>query len=116
MKRVFICSSRSLFSEGLKNLLVGQPGLAVVGWQTDAEEALRSIQDLQPDTLLLVHDGSSSEPLTSAPHYIRAGVEARIVELSLKTNTVYVYQGEQRTINEVADLVQALKWAASPRL
>jgi len=109
MKRVFICSSRSLFSEGLRNLLVDQPDLTVVGWQSDAEEALRSIQKLQPDTLLLVHDGSSSEPLTSAPYYVRAGVKARIIELSLKTNSVYVYQGEERTIKEVADLVEALE-------
>ncbi|HOA25812.1 MAG: hypothetical protein WBH90_02935 [Aggregatilineales bacterium] len=109
MKRVFICSGRSLFSEGLKNLLADQPDLTVVGWQSDAGEALRSIQVLQPDTLLLVHDGSSSEPLTSASYYVRAGVKAKIVELSLKTNCVYVYQGEERTIKEVSDLVQALE-------
>jgi len=40
---------------------------------------------------------------------VRAGVKAKIVELSLKTNCVYVYQGEERTIKEVSDLVQALE-------
>ncbi len=54
MKRIFICSPRSMFSQGLEKLLDEEPGIEVVGWESRPEEAIRCIKEVQPDVVLFV--------------------------------------------------------------
>jgi DNA-binding NarL/FixJ family response regulator len=109
MKRVFIYSSRSLFSSGIKNLLDAEPELAVVGWETEGDEAVSRIQEMKPDVILVVTKGSPDCPMSDGQRFLRTGVKAKIVELNLEDSNVCVYSGEQFTIQEVADLARAIK-------
>ncbi len=108
MKRVFIYSSRSLFSQGIKSLLDGQTQLDVVGWETDPDEAIRQIQAVQPDTILIVTRGASTCLLPEAQRLLSAGGRTLIVEVSLEDNRVCLFYGEQFTILGVGDLVKAI--------
>lgn len=109
MKRVFIYSSRSLFSQGIKNLLDGEPELDVIGWETDYEEAISRVQTLHPDAILIVTKGASTCLQPEGQRFLQVGGKARIVELSLEDSRMQVYSGEQLTITEVKDLVRVIE-------
>ena len=112
MKRIFIYSARSLFSQGIKTLLDAQPELEVIGWETTLEEASQRVQQLQPDAILLVKKGSLSPGLSEGEHLLRASGRATIVELNLEDNNVCVYSGEQLAIHEIGDLVRVIEGSA----
>jgi DNA-binding NarL/FixJ family response regulator len=118
MKRIFIYSSRSLFSQGIKNLLDAEPGLEIVGWETDPEKALRCIGEVKPDVVLLVTRSTSTRLWLDGQRFLRAGVKAKIVEVSLDDSNVCVYRGEQQTVTQVGDLVRIIEqsFTVSPGL
>lgn len=118
MKRIFIYSSRSLFGQGIKSLLDAEPKLDVVGWETELDEAIRHIQDSQPDVVLLLTQSSSDCNLSDGQRFLRAGIKAKIVELNLEDSNVCVYRGEQQTVKEVDELVRIIEQSLtlSPKL
>ncbi len=109
LKRVFICSRRSLFSSGIKHLLDAEPELEVVGWEADVEEASKGIQAMEPDAILIVAEGSSECLMSQRQCFLRAEGKTRIIEMSLQDRKVYVYTAEQLTIKEVGDLVRVIE-------
>jgi len=113
MKRVFICSGRSLFSSGIKTLLEAEPDLRVIGWESDVDAACQSIQALQPDVILIVAEDASSSPLSGRQCLLKAEGKTRIIELNVQDRRVYLYTGEQITIQEVEDLVRAIEEPAA---
>lgn len=108
MKRVFIFSGRTLFSSGIKNLLDAEPELTVIGWETELEEAVKQIQNMQPDSILIITKCLSDCFMADGQHLMKAARKAKIVELNLENNNVCVYSGEQFTIKEVGDLVRVI--------
>ena len=109
MARVFICSSRSLFSEGVKALLDPEPELEVVGWEADVAAAIQQVLALQPDAVLIITNSSLSQTVNTGQQFLRAGVMAKIVELDLDDSSVCIYQGAQQPIRATGDLVQAIE-------
>lgn len=51
--RIVIADDHPIFRHGLRKLLEGEPGFAVVGEADNGEEAVRLTQKLTPDILLL---------------------------------------------------------------
>jgi len=107
-KTIFICSNRSLFSEGIKTLLDEQPDLVVTGWECDPDRALRRIREIQPDVVLLVNSGNKRSCI-DGKGLLQAGVKAVIVELNLNDSRVVVYRGELQTVEGVGDLVRVVE-------
>jgi DNA-binding NarL/FixJ family response regulator len=52
-KRIFIVEDHQLFREGLKAMLSGNQAFEVIGESADGHEALRRIQKIRPDLILL---------------------------------------------------------------
>lgn len=52
-KKLFIVEDHQLFREGLKAMLAAYHGIEVIGESADGHEALRAIQKLKPDIVLL---------------------------------------------------------------
>src|SRR5690606_9507140 len=98
-----------MFSSGIKKLIDAEPELAVIGWETDLEEAIRQVQAMQPDVILVVADhrlgGKESARWTTFPEQV--GGKAKLINLNLEDGNTYFYAGKHFTINEVGDLRSA---------
>jgi hypothetical protein len=107
--RVLLVSRLSLFEAGIEELLRQEPGLEIVGRETDAKEAVRRIEKAAPDVVILT-DGEAAAGLgLELFQLVREGVRIRIVEVHLATNTLCLYCGEQQSIREVGDLVDTVR-------
>jgi len=114
MVRVFILSARPLFGQGVESLLRRETGLEIVGREADVDLAMDRIRELQPDVVVL--DNSSPVCLlTPAVMDIFAACPGvRVVGLNLENNTVCIYSGEQRVVESMEDLVEAIEHDSAP--
>ncbi len=53
--RILIADDHTIFRDGLKSLLTGEPEFQVVGEASNGDEALKLVKQLLPDILLLDH-------------------------------------------------------------
>jgi chemotaxis response regulator CheB len=107
--RVLVVAEPSLFQEGIEELLRQEPGLEIVGLETDPAQVLGRIREAHPD-LVVFTDGEGATGLEAELlRMVREGFHMRIVEVHLATNTLCIYCGEQQPIREVRDLVDTVQ-------
>jgi len=107
--RLFVLCGPPLFGNGLEALRCEEPGLEIVGRQTDPRQAVRRIKEAHPD-VIIVADGEAATGLDAELlGMVREGLHMRIVEVHLATNTLCLYCGEQQPIQEVGDLVDTVQ-------
>ncbi len=109
MKRVFIVSSQSLFSQGVESLLRQEKGLDIVGRETDVDRAAERIREFRPDAVIVDSGDPADDPMPAVMRILREGVGTKVVGLNLQDNTICIYRGEQRVVKEVKDLVEAIE-------
>ena len=108
-RRVFIVWAHPLFYDTLR-LLLDHPQVEVVGAGSAYAEALKEIERLQPDTVIL-EETEENKPgaICEALRLLEANSWcSRVVRISMDDNDLYVYQREQRTIQEKGDLLQII--------
>ena len=93
--RVLIVSGMSLFEEGIEGLLRQEPGLEIVGLETDARQAMERIREAHPDVVILTDGEAAAGFSPELVRMVREGLRMRIVEIQLATNTLCIYCGEQ---------------------
>jgi len=108
--RVFVLSGPSLFGNGIEALLCEEPGLEIVGRETDPGQAVRRIRESHPDVIILADGEGVTELEAELLGLVREGLHVRIVEVHLATNTVCIFCGEQQPIREVGDLVGTVQY------
>jgi DNA-binding NarL/FixJ family response regulator len=107
--RVLVVSEQSLFGEGVEALLRLEPGLEIVGRETDRRQAASRVRETAPDVVVLT-DGEAATGLgLELLRLVGEGFHIRIVEIHLETNSLCSYCGGQQAIREVRDLVEAVK-------
>lgn len=108
MKRIFMISSHPLFSQGVETLLRQNTELEFVGRESDIDKAIECIKLLHPDIVIV----DQEFPLrTQSPILLRIldeGLSAKVIELNLRNNTMCIYRGEQRSAQDVQDLMRAI--------
>lgn len=109
VKRVFVLSSQSLFSQGVEILLRRDNGIEFIGEETDVERAIPCIRDLQPDVVLLVYGAAECDPGSIITRILKETPSAKIVGLNLTDKTIRSYWGEQRIADDIGDLLQVIK-------
>lgn len=109
MKRVLLYSPRSLFAQGIQNLLDAAPECQVIGWESDLEKAVERIQELQPDTILVVNRSASDSLVSIGQRFLKVGGNTKIIELNLEDSKGCVYIGEWFVIQNFDDLVKMVE-------
>lgn len=107
-KRVFILSRHSLFSQGIETLLAQDPELEIVGRETDFATAAEFLQACPPDVVILNCDDPEPDLSPAVLCILRKRLEIRLIGLSLLDNRIYVYQGEEKQVCQVEDLLEAI--------
>ena len=92
-KKILIVEDHQLFREGLKAMLARTQAYEVVGESADGHEALRIIQKIKPDLVLL----DLTMPIIngySVLHEIRRafGAQIKVLVLSIHNSDQYVLQ------------------------
>lgn len=107
-KRVFILSRHSLFSQGIEILLAQEPGLEIVGRDTDFDAAAEFLQACPPDVVILNCDDPEPDLSPAVLCILRKRLGISVIGLSLHDNEIYVYRGEQKQVCQVEDLLEAI--------
>ncbi len=108
MKRIFILSSNAILGQGIEQLLLQHQELQIVGRESDVEKALDRIKLHAPEVVILECD-----PATDTLQRVVATValdspETRVIELSLKDNTINIFLKCQRKVRGIDDLLSAI--------
>ncbi len=108
MPRVYMLSHLPLFSQGVQALLCREPGVEIVGRETDVEKAIEAINALKPDVVILDNDLQAGSLAPVALRLLEE-TQAKVIGLSLQSNTLYIYHKEKRVAHDIGDLMEAMK-------
>jgi hypothetical protein len=108
MKRVIIFCNRAVDASGLNFLLAWDACLGVVGWEIEPDEAIRRIQQIQPEMIIIAHDETPLSPSPEAERLIQETSDTTIVEIGLRDRKVWIYRGEQAILRQIEDLLESV--------
>src|SRR5688572_19297101 len=91
--RVLVVDDHAVVREGIRHILEGEPGFAVVGEAGNAGDALRLATERKPDVIVLDVSMPGESGLRAAPRLREAVPEARILIMSMHDNAEYVREG-----------------------
>lgn len=113
MKRVFMLSNQLMFSRGVENLLSGRANVELVGHENDAARAVKRIQELRPDVIILDSKDPASASSRVVASILKEAPGAKVIALNLADDKIRVYHGEQRAANSVDDLLEVIDQSES---
>nr|HID13528.1 response regulator transcription factor [Anaerolineae bacterium] len=90
--RVLLADDHALVRQGLRALLESKPGFTVVGEADDGREAVRLVEKLRPDVVVMDIGMPSLNGLEATAQIIGRGFETKVVILSMYTDEIYVHQ------------------------
>ena len=91
--RVLVVDDHAVVREGIRHILEGEPGFAVVGEAANAADALRLAAETHPDVVVLDVSMPGESGLRVAPRLREAAPEARVLIMSMHDNAEYVREG-----------------------
>lgn len=98
-----------MFSRGLENLLRQDRELIILGQETDVEQAVRQITELQPEVAIIYSDDSLNSFRLLIIEVLKSNPETKVIGLNLQNNTFYVYQAIQGETTSLEDLLRVIK-------
>ena len=122
MTTVVLADDHAIVRHGLRALLEMEPGIKLVGEAEDGLEAIRLVEQLSPDVLIvdLVMPGLGGLEVTRQVR--RSSPQTRVVILSMHANEAYVLEALRNGAlgyvlkgSQVVDLVQATREVAAGR-
>lgn len=102
-------SERAPFGQELAELLNPEAELDVLGWETDLDQAIRRIRQIQPASVIVAGEGAS---IDWGPAVRRIQTECpgiQIAEINLETRIVHIYGVEDQFVEELRDLLSTVE-------
>lgn len=107
--RVLVLRDRLLLGSGIRDLLAGEEDMDVRTLHCDdAQEVMDQVEDAQFDVLILDEDACGADPGNLISVFkTRPGL--RVIVVSPTTNQVHVYDGNQITVTQAADVINVVR-------
>src|SRR5262249_54942538 len=93
--RILIADDHAVVADGVRYLLAAQSDLEVGGTAADGTEAVQLAQELAPDVILLDIVMPQLNGIDAAREIVRRNPEARVIMLSMYSDSERVYQSLQ---------------------
>jgi len=93
--RILIADDHAVVADGIRHLLSAQSDLEVVATAADGAEAARLAGELRPDVILLDIVMPGMNGIDAAREIVQANAEARVIMLSMYSDSERVYQSLQ---------------------
>ncbi|NLE43543.1 MAG: response regulator transcription factor [Chloroflexi bacterium] len=116
--RVLLADDHNLITKGLQALLNYEPDIQVLGQALDGREAMRLVEELKPDVLVIDLEMPGMSGLEALRQLKKRGDSVRVVVLTMHKETKYIVQvlragaaGYILKDAAVADLVNGIRTA-----
>jgi DNA-binding NarL/FixJ family response regulator len=109
MVRVLVLSDESVLSFGVERLLRREATLEIVACEAAADEVLGRIQTLQPNVVILTPARQQGESTLAWLRILRDMPGIRLITLDLQDSAIGIYQGMTQPVQDVADLLDAIR-------
>ena len=97
--KILLADDHAIVREGVRNLLVAQPGFIVIGEAGDGLEAVRQVHNLEPDILVVDLGMTGLNGLEVTLQVKRRFPKVRVIVLSMQADETYV----ERALKNGAD-------------
>ena len=113
--RTYIVYHHGLFAQGVRSVLEERRGVQIVGMESDVAKALKEVQSLKPEVVILEESTGKHQPMRLGA-FLHSATGGRVVTLSLDHDSATVYQRNHMAANDPTDLVRAIKGAGKQHI
>ncbi|EGL82054.1 two component transcriptional regulator, LuxR family [Caldalkalibacillus thermarum TA2.A1] len=89
---ILIIDDHTMFREGVKRVIEMNPDFEVVGQAGDGEEAMRLVQELKPDVILMDINMPKMNGVEATEEILRHSPDSKIIILSIHEDESYVFR------------------------
>jgi DNA-binding NarL/FixJ family response regulator len=98
---ILLVDEQRIFREGLRKLFEGEPGFAVVGDAADPDEAVRAIEHLEPDIVIVSLSGRLLARMQTLRELRLGGNHVRTIMLTTSMDKTHVVQAQQHGVSGI---------------
>ena len=106
--RTYIVYHHGLFAQGVRSVLETQRAVQIVGMESDVGKALKAVQSLQPEVIIVEESTGKHQPMRLGA-FLHGATGGRVVTLSLDHDAATVYQRNRMAATDPADLAKAIQ-------
>ncbi len=107
-RRILVLYSKSLFAQGVENLLKRNEGLEVIGVDMLQKGTARRINTLQPEVVILDGDDHPEAGASLILQVLRENPSIRVLCISLNGTNVDIFRKSQICVTQADELVAAI--------
>ncbi|WP_188624308.1 response regulator [Caldalkalibacillus thermarum] len=89
---ILIIDDHTMFREGVKRVIEMNPDFEVVGQAGDGEEAMRLVEELKPDVILMDINMPKMNGVEATEEILRHSPDSKIIILSIHEDESYVFR------------------------
>ena len=111
--RVLLLSDASVLDLAVEGLLGQETALEIVDPESDLDDALHQIRTFEPDVIIVNEARQRRDPTLTWQCILDEMPEIRLIALNAQEVSMSIYEGGTQTVKTGANLLEAVRLAAS---
>lgn len=108
MKRVIIFCNRGADHPELHSLFNWEACLDVIGWEVEPDEAIRRVQQIQPELIIIAHDEAQPDLSVEVERLLQSTQGIPVVEMGLHDRKVCIHRSEESMLHQIQELLESI--------